>query len=52
MVISGMGPYTVVRLVTVQDFFGIGGLTLLVTLLSTFALIYWCNPKHRRSIRL
>ena len=52
MVISGMGPYTVVRLVTLKDFFGIGGLTLLVTLLSTFALIYWCNPKHRRSIRL
>ena len=52
MVISGMGPYSVVRLVTLKDFLGIGGLTLLVTLLSTFALIYWCNPKHRRSIRL
>jgi len=26
--------------------------TLLTTLLSTLALIYWCNPKHRRSIRL
>ena len=52
MVISGMGPYSVVRLVTIQDIFGIGGITLLTTLLSTLALIYWCNPKHRRNIRL
>ena len=52
MVISGMGPYSVVRLVTIQDIFGIVGITLLTTLLSTLALIYWCNPKHRRNIRL
>jgi hypothetical protein len=52
MVISGMGPYSVVRLIIQQDFFGIGGITLLTSLLSTLALIYWCNPKHRRSIRL
>jgi len=52
MVISGMGPYSVVRLITLQDIFGIGVFTLLTTLLSTLALIYWCNPKHRRSIRL
>ena len=52
MVISGMGPYSIVRLITLQDFFGIGGLTLLSTLLSSVALLYWCNPKHRRSIRL
>ena len=52
MVISGMAPYSVVRLITLQDIFGIGGFTLLTTLLSTFALLYWCNPKHRRSIRL
>ena len=52
MVISGMGPYSVVRLITLQDIFGIGGFTLLTTLLSTLALLYWCNPKHRRSIRL
>jgi len=51
MVVSGMGPYSVVRLITLQDIFGIGGITLLTTLLSTLALIYWCNPKHRRSIR-
>ena len=51
MVISGMGPYSVIRLITQKDILGIGGLTLLTTLLSTIALLYWCNPKHRRSIR-
>ena len=40
------------RLITLKDIFGIGGFTLLTTLLSTLALLYWCNPKHRRSIRL
>ena len=52
MVIAGMGPYSVVRLITLQDIFGIGGFTLLTTLLNMLALIYWCNPKHKRSIRL
>ena len=52
MVISGMAPYSVVRLVTIQDIYGIGGLTLLITLLSTLAILYWCNPKHRKNIRL
>ena len=52
MVISGMGPYSVVRLITLKDIYGVGGFTLLTTLLSTLALLYWCNPKHRRSIRL
>ena len=51
MVISGMGPYSVVRLITIKDIFGIGGFTLLTTILSTFALLYWCNPKHKKSIR-
>ena len=50
MVISGMGPYSIVRLISIQD--NLGGLTLLITLLNTLALFYWCNPKHRRSIRL
>ena len=52
MVISGMAPYSIVRLITLKDIFGIGGFTLLTTLLSTVGLLYWCNPKHRRSIRL
>ena len=52
MVIAGMGPYSVVRLITLKDIFGIGGFALFTTLLSTLALIYWCNPKHKRSIRL
>jgi len=52
MVIAGMAPYSVVRLITLQDVYGIGGVTLLTTLLNALALLYWCNPKHRRSIRL
>jgi len=52
MVISGMGPYSVVRLITLQDIYGVGGVSLITTLLSALALVYWCNPKHRRSIRL
>ena len=35
MVISGMAPYSVVRLITLQDIYGIGGFTLLTTLLSS-----------------
>ena len=52
MVITGMGPYSIVRMVTLKDFFGVGGFTLITTLMSVFALIYWCNPKHRKNIRL
>ena len=52
MVIVGTGPYSLVRLVTLKDLAGIGGLTLLIALLNIFALIYWCNPNHRRKIRL
>ena len=52
MVISGTVPYSIVRLINLKDFFGIGGLTLLSAVFSVFALIYWCNPKHRRTIRL
>ena len=51
MVISGMAPYSIVRLVTLKDIFGIGGFTLLTALFGILALIYWCNPKHRKSIR-
>ena len=52
MVIAGTGPYSIVRLVNLRDIFGIGGVTLLTSFLSSLALIYWCNPKHRRTIRL
>ena len=52
MVISGTAPYSIFRLVALKDFFGIGGITLLSSLFGVLALIYWCNPKHRRSIRL
>ena len=52
MIISGTAPYSIVRLVNLKDIFGIGGLTLLSTLFAVSALVYWCNPKHRRTIRL
>ncbi len=52
MIVSGTAPYSIFRLIALKDVFGIGGLTLLSALLSILALIYWCNPKHRRNIRL
>ena len=52
MIISGTVPYSIVRLVNLRDIYGIGGLTLLSAFFATLALIYWCNPKHRRTIRL
>ena len=53
MVIAGTGPYSIVRLVKLKEgIFGIGSFTLLTALLSVLALLYWCNPKHRRTIRL
>ena len=52
MIISGTAPYSIFRLIALKDFFGIGGFTLLSALTCIFALIYWCNPKHRRNIRL
>ena len=52
MIISGTAPYSIVRLVNLKDIFGIGGLTVLSALFAVLALIYWCNPKHRRTIRL
>ena len=52
MVIAGTTPYSIVRLIRLKEgIFGIGSLTLLISLLSIMALLYWCNPKHRRSIR-
>ena len=53
MVIAGTAPYSIIRLATLKEgVFGIGSFTLLMTLFNTLALLYWCNPKHRRSIRL
>ena len=40
MVISGMGPYSMVRLITLQDIYGIGGFTLLTTLLRVYFFMY------------
>ncbi len=53
MVITGTAPYSIVRLIRLKEgIFGIGGFTFLITFLSIMALLYWCNPKHRRTIRL
>ena len=53
MVIAGTVPYSIVRLVREKEgIFGIGSFTFLIALLSIVALLYWCNPKHRRTIRL
>ena len=52
MIISGTAPYSIVRLVNLKDIYGIGGLTLLSAFFAVLALIYWINPKHRRTIRL
>ena len=51
MTIAGTTPYSIFRLVTLKDIFGIGGFTLLSSLFCILLLIYWCNPKHRRNIR-
>ena len=52
MVISGSLPYSIVRLINLKDFIGLGGITLLTSLLSVLALLYWCLPNHRKKIRL
>ena len=52
MVISGLLPYSVIRIVKLNDLLGIGGVTFLASLSSIVALVYWCIPGHRRNIRL
>ena len=52
MVISGALPYSIIRLINLRDYIGLGGLTLATSLLSVVALLYWCLPNHRRKIRL
>ena len=44
MVISGMGPYSVVRLITLKDIYGVGGFTLITTLLSTVSYTHLTLP--------
>ena len=51
MTLSGTLPYGIIRLIKVNDIFGISGMTLLIALLNLLALIYWCRRGHRR-IRL
>ena len=51
MTLAGTLPYGIIRLIRVQDIFGISGLSLLIALLNLLALLYWCRRGHRR-IRL
>ncbi len=51
MTLSGTLPYGIIRLIKVNDFVGISGLSLLIALLNLLALLYWCRRGHRR-IRL
>tara|TARA_Y100000589_G_scaffold97480_1_gene92074 strand:- start:10657 stop:11049 length:393 start_codon:yes stop_codon:yes gene_type:complete len=52
MVISGALPYSIIRLINLRDFIGLGGLTLMTSILSVLALLYWCLPVHRKRVRL
>ena len=51
MTLSGTLPYGIIRLIKVNDLFGISGLSFLIALLNLIALLYWCRRGHRR-IRL
>ena len=51
MTLSGTLPYGIIRLIRLNDVFGISGLSLLIASLNLLALLYWCRPGHRR-IRL
>ena len=52
MVISGALPYSIIRLINLRDYFGIGGFTLAISFLNIIALVYWCFPQRKRNIRL
>ena len=51
MTLAGIFPYGIIRLIRLNDIFGISGLSLFISLLNLLALIYWCRRGHRR-IRL
>ncbi len=51
MVIAGALPYSIFRLINIRDFIGLGGITLVISILSVLALIYWCLPNHKKRIR-
>ena len=52
MVITGALPYSIVRLINLKDYSGLGGLTLITSIFSVLLLLYWCLPNHRKNIRL
>ncbi len=52
MALSASLPYGIVRLVLVRDPHALSGLSLLMAIFNLLALIYWCRPAHRKSVRL
>ena len=50
MVISGLLPYSIVRLVNFKDYIGIG--CLITAIFNVLALIYWCLPNHRKEYKI
>ena len=49
--LAGILPYGIIRLIRLNDLFGISGLSLVISVLNLLALLYWCRRGHRR-IRL
>ncbi len=41
-------PYGIVRLILVRQNHSLSGLSLLMAIVNLLALIYWCQPAHRR----
>ena len=52
MALSGTLPYGIVRIVREGDIFGLSGLSFIMATLNLLALIYWCQPSHRKGVRL
>ena len=51
MTLAGTLPYGIIRLIRLNDVFGIIGLSLVIAILNLLALLYWSRRGHRR-IRL
>jgi hypothetical protein len=56
MALAASLPYGIVRLALLSagadpDALPLGGLSLFLALLNLLALLYWCRPEHRQSLR-
>ena len=52
MALAGSLPYGIVRVIIEGDIFGLSGLSFLMSIVNLCVLIYWCQPAHRKKIRL